>query len=108
MSAVRTRPARQPLAPSPRSSRPRVDHAPPAGRTRPPSWRSRPGETFVVIALATPAVLEYLGIDPATIDRGTDFLVDRSVRTDELVIPSVTSRKEVAVTNVQRIEVGQH
>jgi putative ABC transport system permease protein len=62
------------------------------------------GELFV----ATPAVLRYLGIDPATIDRGTDFLVDRSVRTDELVMPSFTSRRDFAVTNVQRIEVGQH
>jgi putative ABC transport system permease protein len=58
--------------------------------------------------LATPAVLEYLGIDPATIDSSTDFLADRSVRTDELVIPSFTSRTEFAVTNVQRIETGQH
>jgi putative ABC transport system permease protein len=58
--------------------------------------------------VATPAVLEYLGIDPAAIDPGTDFLVDRSVATDDLVIPSMTSREEFAVTNVQRIETGQH
>jgi putative ABC transport system permease protein len=58
--------------------------------------------------VATPAVLTYLGIDPATIDRGTDFLVDRSVRTDGLLIPSFTSRRELAVTNVQRIETGRH
>jgi putative ABC transport system permease protein len=58
--------------------------------------------------VATPAVLRYLGIDPTTIDRGTDFLVDRSVRTEGLVLPSFTSRRESAVTNVQRIEVGQH
>jgi putative ABC transport system permease protein len=58
--------------------------------------------------VATPAVLRYLGIEPATIDRGADFLVDRSIRTDELVIPSATSREELAVTNIQRIEIGEH
>jgi putative ABC transport system permease protein len=58
--------------------------------------------------VATPAVLRYLGIDPATIDRGTDFLVDRSHRTEGLVIPSLTARRELAVTNIQRIEIGQH
>jgi putative ABC transport system permease protein len=58
--------------------------------------------------VATPAVLRYLGIDPATVDPRTDFLADRSVPTDQLVIPSLTSRKELAVTNVQQIEVGQH
>jgi putative ABC transport system permease protein len=58
--------------------------------------------------VATPAVLRYLGVDPATIDRGTDFLVDRSYRTDGLVIPRPTGRRDQAVTNVQRIEIGQH
>jgi putative ABC transport system permease protein len=58
--------------------------------------------------VATPAVLRYLGIDPATIHRGTDFLVDRSYRTDGLVIPSPTARRGRAVTNIQRIEIGQH
>jgi putative ABC transport system permease protein len=58
--------------------------------------------------VATPAVLRYLGIDPATIHRGTDFLVDRSYRTDGLVIPSPTTRRGRAVTNIQRIEIGQH
>ena len=53
-------------------------------------------------------MLEYLGIDPATVDPGTDFLVDRSVTTDELVIPSMTSRRESAVTNVQKIDTGEH
>jgi putative ABC transport system permease protein len=58
--------------------------------------------------VATPAVLRYLGIDPGTIDRGTDFLVDRSVATDGLVIFSPTARRDLAVTNVQRIEIGEH
>jgi putative ABC transport system permease protein len=63
--------------------------------------------------VATPALLRYIGIDPATVDPGTDFLVDRSVRTDELVTvreqltspgggePDIT---EIPVTNVQRID----
>ena len=58
--------------------------------------------------VATPAVLRYLGIDPATIDRSADFLVDRGVRTDDLTIPSMTSRREFAVTNVETIELGRH
>jgi putative ABC transport system permease protein len=64
------------------------------------------GELFV----ATPAVLMYLGIDADTIDQRTDFLVDRSVRADGLVpfTPDPTAPRGVAVTNVQRIEVGQH
>jgi putative ABC transport system permease protein len=57
--------------------------------------------------VATPAVLRYLGLNPARIDRGTDFLVDRSVRTDGLRIPSFRSRG-LAVTNVQRIDIGTH
>jgi putative ABC transport system permease protein len=58
--------------------------------------------------VATPAVLRYLGIDPASIVPSTDFLVDRSLPTRGLVIPSMTNRDEFPVTNVQRIEVGQH
>jgi putative ABC transport system permease protein len=60
------------------------------------------------LLVATPKVLRYLGIDPTTIDPDTDFLVDRSVRADNLVIPSMTSRKDFAVTSIQRIELGQH
>jgi putative ABC transport system permease protein len=63
--------------------------------------------------VATPVLLRYLGIDPATVDPSTDFLVDRSLRTDELVTvreqlsarggrePNAT---EIPVTNVQRID----
>jgi putative ABC transport system permease protein len=63
--------------------------------------------------VATPALLRYLGIDPATVDPSTDFLADRAVPTDELVTvreqatpgaaehPKVT---ELAVTNVQWID----
>jgi putative ABC transport system permease protein len=39
--------------------------------------------------VATPALLRYLGIDPATIDPSMDFLADPSVPTDELLIPSM-------------------
>src|SRR5262249_19284989 len=58
--------------------------------------------------VATPAVLRYLGIDPATIDPGVDFLLDRSVAANELTIPSMTKRTSFAVTNVQKIDVGRH
>jgi putative ABC transport system permease protein len=58
--------------------------------------------------VATPAVLRSLGIDPASVKPSTDFLLDRSVRANDLVIPSMTSRKGFAVTNVQKIEVGRH
>jgi putative ABC transport system permease protein len=61
--------------------------------------------------VATPALLRYLGIDPAAVDPSTDFLVDKSVRTDGLVTvrfdtatrgkPKLIRR---AVTNVQRID----
>jgi putative ABC transport system permease protein len=58
--------------------------------------------------VATPAVLRYLGIDPATIRPGADFLVDRSVATSELTIPSSLSQRELPVRHVQKIEVGTH
>jgi putative ABC transport system permease protein len=58
--------------------------------------------------VATPAVLRYLGIDPATIAAGTDFLVDRSVKTDDLIIPDMRNRKKIPLTNVQKIDLGHH
>jgi putative ABC transport system permease protein len=64
--------------------------------------------------VATPALLRYIGIDPGAVDSSTDFLVDSSVRTDELVTvgmerPSKSLRREpkvteTAVTNVLRID----
>jgi putative ABC transport system permease protein len=59
--------------------------------------------------VATPALLRYLGIDPATVDPSTDFLADPTVKTDELVIPDMTTKEgakpsESAVANVQRID----
>ena len=58
--------------------------------------------------VATPAVLRYLGIDPAAVDPSSDFLVDRSISAREFVIPSMTSRKALPVANVQTIETGNH
>jgi putative ABC transport system permease protein len=64
------------------------------------------GESALYVA--TPAVLRYLGIDAGTIDPGADFLADRNARINGLVIPSMTDRRDIAVTHVQRIETGRH
>ena len=69
------------------------------------SGRSYRGSWLYV---ATPAVLRYLGIDPATIDPAADFLVDRSVGTRGLVIPGATPGNELRVDNVRKIETGRH
>jgi putative ABC transport system permease protein len=60
------------------------------------------------LLVATPAVLAYLGIDPAAVDPSTDFLADRSVATEQLVIPTFTSHEQIDVANVQKIETGEH
>ena len=49
------------------------------------------------------------GLDPAAVDPDTDFLADPAVRTDELVIPDISTEEgadasEDAVANVQRID----
>jgi putative ABC transport system permease protein len=63
--------------------------------------------------VATPALLRYLGLDPAEIDPSTDFVVDRTVPTSGLVTVGVSATTgaggepkptEHAVTNVQRID----
>ena len=54
--------------------------------------------------VATPALLRHLGVDPATVDPTADFLADPTVPTEELVILSFRARKQLAVTNVQRID----
>jgi putative ABC transport system permease protein len=64
------------------------------------------GESALYVA--TPAVLRYLGIDARTIDPGADFLADRNARINGLVIPSMTDRRDIAFTHVQRIETGRH
>jgi putative ABC transport system permease protein len=58
--------------------------------------------------VATPPVLRYLGVDAASIDPNADFLLDRSIRADGLVIFDLTREGQQAVTNVQRIDVGPH
>jgi putative ABC transport system permease protein len=58
--------------------------------------------------VATPAVLRYLGIDPTTVKQGTDYLVDHSVSTNDLVVPNAKSRNVYDVANVQKIEIGRH
>jgi putative ABC transport system permease protein len=57
--------------------------------------------------VATPAVLSYLGIDATTIRPRADFLVDRSVATNDLMIGGGPERV-LPVTNVQKIEVDRH
>ena len=63
--------------------------------------------------IATPALLRYLGIDPAEVEPNTDFLIDKSVRADGLVTvrfdPTTRVRGEPklmgrAVANIQRID----
>jgi putative ABC transport system permease protein len=73
-----------------------------------PAEGAKSSDSRSPVYVATPAVLRYLGIDAGTVAASTDFLADRSVRTDGLVIPNLRSRKEMPVTNVQKIEIGQH
>jgi putative ABC transport system permease protein len=59
--------------------------------------------------IATPALLKYLGIDPADVHPNTDFLIDKSIRTDGLVTVRFEERGEPkliprAVADVQRID----
>jgi putative ABC transport system permease protein len=59
--------------------------------------------------VATPALLRYIGINPASVDPSTDFLANPSVDTGEFVVPVVKPTKgfeiaELSVTNVQRID----
>jgi putative ABC transport system permease protein len=58
------------------------------------------------VYVATAAVLRYLGIDPATVAPGTDFLVGRRIRTERLVIPDFESQRDQRVANVQKIDIG--
>jgi putative ABC transport system permease protein len=56
--------------------------------------------------VATPVVLRYMGIDPATIDSDTDFLVDPSVDTRGLLLlTKLRGRPQrLALTHVQRVK----
>src|SRR5262249_16688892 len=58
--------------------------------------------------VATPAMLRYLGMDPASIDPGTNFLVPAGVATNKLIGPSCADRRDVRITNAQRIAIGRH
>ena len=77
--------------------RPTIELAKKSGRNYRPAM-----ELFV----ATPAMLRYLGIDPATIKPGTNFLAAPGVGVEKLVIPSFEDRRDFAVTRVQRIDLG--
>jgi putative ABC transport system permease protein len=74
--------------------------------------RSEDGRLFRVEAdlyVATPAVLSYIGMDSAAIRPGTEFLVDRGVRTPGLGFPTLADgrREELRLGNVQLIETGR-
>jgi putative ABC transport system permease protein len=74
---------------------------------RDPSSRERfrsEGPLYV----ATAEVLRYLGIDPADVADGTDFLVDRRLATANLVLPKFTTRQEFAISHVQRFDFSRH
>jgi putative ABC transport system permease protein len=70
-----------------------------AKQAGPRSWNREAG-----VYVATPALLRHLGIDPAMVDPSADFLADATVPTDTLVILSPRARKQLRVTNVQRID----
>ena len=70
-----------------------------AKQTGPESWNRGSG-----VYVATPALLRYLRIDPATVDPSADFLADRAVPTDKFVILNLLTRTRPPVTNVQRID----
>jgi putative ABC transport system permease protein len=79
--------------------RPTVELAKKTGRNYRPA-----GELFI----ATPAMLRYIGVDPASIDPGTDFLVPTGMATNKFVIPSFTDRRDFRITNAQRISISRH
>ena len=59
------------------------------------------------VYVATPALLGYLGVDSATVGPTSDFLADPTVPTDDLVLLDMHARKQLPVTNVQRIDSAQ-
>ncbi len=71
-------------------------------QTGPETWRQGSG-----LYVATPALLRYLGIDPATVNPNADFLADPTVPTDKLLILNPRAREQLTVTNVQRIDSRQ-
>jgi len=94
------RPGEAPLVVAGARVRPTIDLARQVDRRL---WRPESA-----LYVATPAVLSYLGIDPAAIEPGTEFVADRSVPTQELSFPpKMGSREDTAVANVQTIETGR-
>jgi putative ABC transport system permease protein len=73
-----------------------------AKQTGPETWSGESG-----LYVATPALLRYLGIDPATVNPNADFLADPTVPTDKLLILNPRAREQLPVTNVQRIDSRQ-
>ena len=70
----------------------------------PKSWTQGSG-----VYVATPAMLRYLGIDPASVDSSADYLADATVPTGEFVILDIRAGsrgrpRESAIENVQRID----
>ena len=70
-----------------------------AKQDSPKSWTRGSG-----LYVATPALLRHLGIDPASVDPSADFLADPIVPIDEFVILDIEARRQLPVTNVQRID----
>jgi putative ABC transport system permease protein len=70
-----------------------------ARQTSPKNWTRGSG-----VYVATSALLGHLGIDPATVDPSADFLADPTVPIDELVILDIAARRQLPITNVQRID----
>ena len=71
-------------------------------QTGPEGWSRGSG-----VYVATPALLRYLGIDPATVDPSADFLADPTVPINELVVLDMEVRRQLPVTNSQRIDSKQ-
>ena len=79
------------------------DRALVAGRLAKQARAPRAGTTaHRALYVATPALLRYLGIDPATVDPSADFLADPSVPTDELVIPNFRAEEADSPSRTSR------
>jgi len=63
--------------------------------------------TASVLYVATPAVLSFLKIDPATIDPSTNFLAAPNLNTADMTIPDLTTRRNLKLTHVQRFQIPQ-
>ena len=68
-------------------------------QTGPRDWTQGSG-----LYVATPAVLRYLGIDPATVDPSADFLADATVPTGEFVILDIRAGSRGPPAVIERPE----